>query len=229
VTRRCVATFATTERHNLVAIVLDEAFVKDEERTLPQTALAILLCVAHDSTVDLVDLGESPCRHDCAEDLTAHSTGAVGHDRSLLQVVVDATVEDPYEVSRRLRVRDDGITKSPNCGLEGVATIEKDHVVTAVLHQFMHLARTEVDTSPDDAALVDLEFSGRAEGDDLVTYPYSQSWKVATRAIGPFHVEVGETGVAFGGRNIALESGHRPTQCRVDAVVRDEDPSHEAQ
>jgi hypothetical protein len=89
--RAAVVTFANNR--SVVAEGDRHTLVEHMQRTFPQSSVAVGLAVSHDSTLDLIDLGETAVEHRRAEDFASHTAGAVGYDGLAFEVVEFATVQ----------------------------------------------------------------------------------------------------------------------------------------
>src|SRR5699024_5990424 len=69
------------------------ALVEDVQRALPLALIPLLLAVADDVAVDLVDLLKAAVLHQLAEHLTPIPAGAVADDRLVLHPVVLAAIQ----------------------------------------------------------------------------------------------------------------------------------------
>src|SRR5699024_10374951 len=183
----------------------------------------VLLAVADDAAVDLVDLLKAAVLHQRAEHLTPDPAGAVADDRLVLHPVVLAALQFLDEVVGGLHIRDDGVLEPADFGLHRVTPIEEDDVVAALLDQLVDLFRLQVGSSPNDAVLVDLQLTRRAEGDDLVAHLDGQAREVLRPALRPLELHALEAGVFAGAARVLLAGMQGATDGAVDAVFGDKD------
>jgi len=130
--------------------------VKDIQRTFPQPVVAIRFSVFYDAAVHLVHLFETAIFHKAAEDLAADTTGTIGDDRLVFDVVVFAAFQFCDEIFAGARVGNDGVLEFPHFGFVGVTAVEKDHIVTAFFDKFMYVRRFEVFAATDYPVFVNL-------------------------------------------------------------------------
>lgn len=102
------------------------------ERALPKSAIPELFAVAHDATVDLVDLAEAAILHDRREDLAANATGAVRDDRTVLQMVILTAVDLANKVTRCFHVGHDRVFESADLRFKSVTGVKEDHLVATL-------------------------------------------------------------------------------------------------
>ena len=122
-----------------------------------------------------------------------------------------------------LHIRDDGVLEPADFGLHRVTPIEEDDVVAALLDQLVDLFRLQVGSSPNDAVLVDLQLTRRAEGDDLVAHLDGQAREVLRPALRPLELHALEAGVFAGAARVLLAGMQGATDGAVDAVFGDKD------
>lgn len=202
--------------------------VEDVERAFPVTFVAEGFPITDNSSVKLIHIGKSAVLHDDRQHLATDSTGAVGDHGAVLQVVVFAALDFGDEAGSRIDVGHDGIPEASDLGFVGVASIEKDDIV-ARLHELVDLVRGEMNASTDHSALIDLYFVGDTESDDLRSFSNLKTRKVVAGALGPLEVGVLEQRIFAGTPNVQLHCVHRTANGSVDAVVRHDDPTLQAE
>lgn len=195
------------------------ALVEHVQRTFPQPFVTEGLAVADNSTLDLIDLGETAVEHRRAEDFAPHTAGAVGHDGLAFEVVEFATVQFGDEVLAGSHIGNDGVCEPSDSCFECVSSVEKNHVVPALDNEVIHLSRAEVNPAVQNALGSDDDFIGRVEPDEFGAGLDAESWEVATRSIRPLHVHLSEAGILLGGLRIAFDGVNRPADSSVDAVL----------
>ena len=129
-------------QHSRIVAEIDlQSLVKDVEGAFPQSVVLEGLAVSHDATVDLVHLVETAILHDDGQHFTTNSTGAIGDDRLVLEVIVFSALQLLDKIRCGADIRNDGILETTDTSLEFVATIEEDNVITSFLHQIVHFCR----------------------------------------------------------------------------------------
>ena len=192
------AHITVAENSSVCAEVDGHALVKHIQRTLPQTLVAVGLAVAHDSALDLIDLGETAIEHRRAEDLASDAARAVGHDWFALEVVVFSAVEFCDEIMSRSNVGHDGVLESADTSLKCVSAIEEHDVVAALGHKVVDLSGAEMLPTVEDPRFTDDDFLGRRECYEFWTGFDAQTREIITRSFRPLHVHLPESGVLLG-------------------------------
>ena len=201
------------------------AVVEDVERAVPETCVAILFAVAHDSAVELVDLAESAAAHEGGEHFTADAAGAVCDDGSALEVVVLATVEFGDEVAGGVNIRNYCISESADRRLDGVAAVKEGNVCAG--NEFVEFFGAELGATTHHTVFVYLQFAGCAETDDFVAHLHAQSGKVVALALAPFEVDVLESGILASFADVALHVFEFATDGAIHAILREDDATAE--
>ena len=197
--------------------------VENIQGTLPKALVPVLFAVADDAAVDLVDLLEPAVLHQRAQDFAANAARAIRDHRLVLQVVVLAGFDLPDEVVSGAHIRHDGVFELADLRLHGVAPVEEDNLVAALLYQLVHFLRLQVHAAADHAVFVHLQLVRGAEGHDLVTHLHGQAREVVRRARGPLEFHLLEAGEFAGTAHVLLAAGQRAADGAVDAVLADED------
>lgn len=223
--RAAVVTLANNR--GVVAKGNGHTLVEYVQRTFPQPFVAVGLAVSHDSTLDLIDLGETAVEHRRAEDFAPHTAGAVGHDGPAFEVVVFAAVQLGDEVLAGSHIGNDGVCEPSDSCFECVSSVEKHHVVPALGNEVIHLSRAEVNPAVQNARGSDDDFIGRVEPDELGSNFDAESWEVVSRSVRPLHVCLPKSGILLGGLRVAFDGVNRPADGSVDAVRRHNDPPTE--
>ena len=226
---RLAAVLALADDLGVVAEVGLHASVEHVKRTLPQALVLEALAVANDAALNLVDLFEAAVDHDCREDLATDSTGAVGDDWLVLEVVVLAALELDNEVVAGLNVGHDRVLELADLGLECVAAVEEDHLIAALVDELVDLVWLEVHATVGDAAAVNLDLFRQGERHEFLAVLHAQTRKVVAGAFRPLEVDLAEARVFTGLAHVLLERAHRAPQGAVDAVLGNQDAALQAE
>ena len=205
------------------------ALVEDVERAFPQLLIAVLLAVAHDAAVDLVDLLETAVLHECGENLTANTAGAVGDDRLVLNVVVLAGLDLADKVVGGAHVGNDSVLELANLRLERVTAVKEDHFVAALFNKLVNLFRLQVHAAANDAVLIHLQLVGSTESHNLVTCLHGQAREVLHATLGPLELHVLEAGVLAGFLGVRLDRVDFAAEGAVNTVLGNEDAPAQAE
>jgi len=215
------ALLALTDGLGLIGEVDVHALVEDVERTLPQAVIAVAetLSIADNATLNLIDLFEAAVTHDRGENLAADSTGAVGDNRLVLEVIVTTALQVGDEVAGGLGVWNDRVLKLANLGFEGVSSIEEHHIVATFGNQLVYLLRLEVNSAAHNTLGIDDQLFWGTEGNDLGSSLDTESREVIAGAFAPLEVNLAEAGILLGLAHILLEGAHVATQGAIDTVL----------
>ncbi len=168
---RCpaTATIALTDVLGIGRELRDLAIVEYVERTLPETLVAECFAVPDDAAFDLVDLTESSAEHRSTEDLAANPARAIGHHRFVLEVIVFSRFDFADEVVCGCDVGNNRTGEPTDSRFKGVATVEKDDIVTAFGDQLVDFTGGQMNTTVGHAVCVDRDFVWRSERNKLVS------------------------------------------------------------
>ncbi len=206
-----------------LAKLVVHALVKDIHGAFPQAIIAVLFAVAHDSTIDLVDLFKATVLHQRGQDLAANTPGAVRHHRLIFHPVVLAGLNFFDEVMRGFHIGHDGIFKLANLRFHGVAAVKEDDFLATFFYQLIYFFWLEVHAATDDAVLIHLQLARRAKGHDFIAYLDRKAREVIRSALGPLELHSLKAWVFLGLADVALAGFHIATYGAVDAVLGDED------
>ncbi|MEN9660356.1 MAG: hypothetical protein RLZZ443_285 [Actinomycetota bacterium] len=220
---RSLAVLALADDLGFVAEVGLHAAVEDVERALPQALVLEALAVANDAALDLVDLFEAAVDHDGRKNFATDSTGAVGHDWLVFEVVVLAAFELFDKVVSGLNIWHDGVLELADLRLKRVAAIEKDDLIAALFDELVDLVWLEVHAAVGHTAAVNLDLIRQGESDELLAMLDAQTRKIVAGAIAPLEVDLAETRVFASLAYVLLKRAHRTTEGSVDAVLRNQD------
>ena len=205
------------------------ALVKDIHGAFPQAIIAVLFAVAHDATIDLVDLLEAPVLHQRGQDLAADTTGAVRHHRLILHPVILAGFDFLDEVMRGFHIGHDRIFKLANLCLHGVAAVKEDDLLATFFYQLIYLFWLEVHAAANDAVFIHLQLARRAKGHDFIAHLDRKPREVIRAAFRPLELHALKAGVFLGLADIALAGFHIAANGAVDAMLGNEDAPLEPQ
>lgn len=205
------------------------ALVKDIHGAFPQAIIAVLFAVAHDATIDLVDLLEATVLHQRGQDLAANATGAIRHHRLILHPVILAGFDFLDEVMRGFHIGHDGIFKLANLCFHGVAAVKEDDLLATFFYQLIYLFWLEVHAAADDAVFIHLQLTRRAKGHDFIAHLDRKAREVIRAALGPLKLHALKAGVFLGLADVALTGFHIAANGAVDAVLGNEDAPLEPQ
>ena len=89
----------------------------------------------------MVDLFEAAVDHYRRENLAANTTGAVGDDWLVLEVVILSTLKLCDEIVCGLNIWHDGVLELANLCFEGIAAVKEDHLIATLFDQLVYLVR----------------------------------------------------------------------------------------
>ena len=205
------------------------ALVKDIHGAFPQAIVAVLFAVAHDATIDLIDLFEATVLHQRGQDLAANATGAVRHHRLILHPVILAGLDFLDEIMRGFHIGHDGIFELANLRFHGVAAVKEDDLLATFFYQLIYLFWLEVHAAANDAVFIDLQLARRAKGHDFIAHLDRKPWEVIRATLGPLKLHSLKAWVFLGLADVALAGFHIATNGAVNAVLGNEDAPLEPQ
>ena len=197
---------AFADGFGFVTEIYGHAVVKHAQATFPESVVAVLFPVFHDTAVYLVDLFKPALFHHGTDHFAADATGAVRDDFFVFDIVVFVAFEFFYEITRSLRVWHYGVTELPYLGFVLVAAVKKHYVIAVFFYHFVYFARFEVLAAADYAAHIHIKLVFAVlEPDQLAPMFYAHAREILARACRPFPDDVFERRIAFGGFHISFE------------------------
>ena len=157
--------------------------IEHVKRTFPQSIVALGFAVAHDTAVDLVDLGEPARAHQWRENFASDSSGAIGDDRFVLEVVVLSTFELGDEVSSRRDVGNHRILELADPRLKCIAPVKEHDIIAALCDERIDLVGREFGSSSNDSGFINDNLIGNAETNDLGASLYAQPRKIQAQPV----------------------------------------------
>ena len=142
-------------------------------------------------------------------------------------MVIYAAVELGDELPGVGDVRHHGIREPADLRLERVAAVEECHLFLG--HQLVQLLGAEPRSAAHHTVLVDLQFAGCPEADQLVAHPHAEPREVAARSVAPLEVDVLEGRVLARLAQVLLDGRQIAAHRAVDAVLRNKDAAAQPQ
>src|SRR5699024_3291086 len=215
---------AGADHFSVVRKIDAHAIVKDVKRAFPQTVITERFTITYYATIYLVELFEPTICHQNRQRFAAYSTGAIGNNRLVFEMIVFSGFKFSYEITGRGRIGYHGIFKLTDLSFESITPIKKRHRVTlcfTLRHEFIDFLGAQMFCGTQHLVTVlHLNFFGAAKSHEFRFHFDTKPWKIGIGTLRPFDFQALKRRISSSGLYIFFHRFDIATHGPVDPLRR---------